>query len=84
VPAWERFSSKVPAKGAVWCQRIEPAGGLRKDHKRGSHSRQTSHSKGFWEDEETERDLDVTNRGFPHQRCKPSKLRPTLTESSTP
>ena len=30
------------------------------------------------------RDLDVTNRGFPHQRYKPSKPGPTLTESPTP
>jgi len=26
-------------------------------------------------------DRDITNRGFPHQRYKPSKLRPTSTES---
>jgi len=31
-----------------------------------------------------ERDHDVTNRGFPHQRYKPSKPGPTLTESPTP
>ena len=30
------------------------------------------------------RDRDVTNRGFPHQRYKPRKPRPTLTESPTP
>ena len=29
------------------------------------------------------RDRDVTNRGFPHQRYKPSKPGPTLTESPT-
>jgi len=29
-------------------------------------------------------DRDVTNRGFPHQRYKPSKPEPTLTESPTP
>jgi len=29
-------------------------------------------------------DRDVTNRGFPHQRYKPSKSGPTLTESPTP
>jgi len=29
------------------------------------------------------RDGDVTNRGFPHQRDKPSKPRPTSTESPT-
>jgi len=28
-------------------------------------------------------DRDDTNRGFPHQRYKPSKPRPTSTESST-
>ena len=32
----------------------------------------------------TGRDRDVTNRGFPHQRSKPSKPGPTLTESPTP
>jgi len=30
------------------------------------------------------RDPDVTNRGFPHQRYKPSKPGPTLTKSPTP
>jgi len=30
------------------------------------------------------RDRDVTNRGFPHQRYKPRKPGPTLTESPTP
>jgi len=30
------------------------------------------------------RDRGVTNRGFPHQRYKPSKPGPTLTESPTP
>jgi len=30
------------------------------------------------------RDRDVTNRGFPHQRYKPSKPGATLTESPTP
>jgi len=29
------------------------------------------------------RDQDVTNRGFPHQRYKPSKPRPTATKSPT-
>jgi len=29
-------------------------------------------------------DRDVTNRGFPHQRYKPSKSGPTLTASPTP
>jgi len=47
------FSSKVAAKGAVTCQRTEPGGGRRKDSERGSPSRQTGHSKGFWDDEET-------------------------------
>jgi len=39
---------------------------------------------GLWEDDKTERAHDVTNRGFLHQRCKPSKPRPTSTESPTP
>jgi len=30
------------------------------------------------------RDRDVNNRGFPHQRYKPSKPGPALTESPTP
>ena len=30
------------------------------------------------------RDRDVTNRGFPHQRYKPSKPGPTSTGSPTP
>jgi len=30
------------------------------------------------------RDRDVTNRGFPHQRYKPSKPRPTSTKSPIP
>jgi len=29
-------------------------------------------------------DCDVTNRGFPHQRYKPRKPGPTLTESPAP
>jgi len=40
------------------------------------------HSKGFCDDSETERDRDVTNRSFPHQRYKLSRtvglLRPRL------
>jgi len=31
------------------------------------------HSKGFWDDGETEQDRDVTNRSFPNQRNKPSR-----------
>jgi len=74
----------VPAKGAVQCQRTEPGGGRRKDPEQASHNRQTGHSKGFWDNDETERDRDVTNRGFPHPRYKPSKPWPTSTESPTP
>jgi len=84
VPAWEGFSSKVPAYAAVRCQRTEPGGGWRKDREPASHDRQTGHSKGIWDDDKTERDRDVTSRGFPHQRYKPSKQRPTSTESPTP
>ena len=47
-------------------------------------AKQTRHSKGFWDDDEQGRDRDVTNRGFPHQRYKPSEPGPTLTESPTP
>ena len=78
------MSSRVPAGEwvvAVGCKWTEPAGEERKDREQASRSRQTGHSKGFWDNEETERDRDVTNRGFPHQRYKPSKPRPTSTES---
>jgi len=81
------MSSRVPAGErmvAVRCKRTEPGGGERKDREQASRSRQTGHSKGFWDDDETERDRDVTNRGFPHQRYKPSKPRPTSTESPAP
>ena len=80
-------SSTVPARGwivVVRYQRTEQGGRGSKDCERASHNRQTGHSKGFWDDDETERNRDVTNRGFPHQRYKPSKLRPTSTESLTP
>jgi len=83
VPARGGSSSKVSAYGAVRCQRTELGGGKRKDSQRASHNRQTGYSKDFWDDDETEGDRDVTNRGFPHQRYKPSKPRPTSTESPT-
>ena len=73
MPARERCSSKVPAYGAVLCQRTEPGGGWRKDRERASHNRLIGHSRGFWDDSETQRDGDVTNRSFPHQRYKPSR-----------
>ena len=65
------------------CKRREPGGGERKDHEQGSRSRQMGHwhSKGIWDADETERDLDVINRGFPHQRYKPGKWRPNSTRS---
>ena len=44
-----------------------------KDCERASHNRLTGHSKGFWDDSETERDLDVSNRSFPNLRYKPSR-----------
>jgi len=77
VPAGERMV-------AVRCKRTEPGGGERKDREQASRSRQTGHSKDFWDDDETERDHDVTNRGFPHQRYLPSKPRPTSTKSLAP
>jgi len=58
------MSSRVPAGErmvAVRCQRTELGGGERKDREQASRSQQTGHSKGFWEDDETERDRDVTN-----------------------
>jgi len=81
------MSSRVPAREkivVVRYQRTEPGEGERKDRERGRHNQQTAHSKGFWDDDETEQDRDVTNRGFPHQRYMPSMPRPTLTESPTP
>ena len=69
---------------AVRCKRTELGGGEMKDREQASRSRQTGHSKGFWDEDETERDRDVTNRGFPHQRYKPSTSRPTSTESPAP
>jgi len=50
VLAGEEFSRKVPAKGAVRCQRTELGGGRRKDPERASHNRQTGHNKGLWDD----------------------------------
>jgi len=79
-------ASRVPARErsvAVRYKWTEPGGESRKDCEPASHNQQTAHSKGFWDDDEAERDRDVTNRGFPHQRYKPSKPRPTLTESPT-
>jgi len=81
------MSSRVPAGEsmvAVRCKRTEPGGGEWKDREQANRSRQTGHSKSFWEDDETERDRDVTNQGFPHQRYKPSKLRPNSTQSPAP
>jgi len=78
------MSSRVPAVKrmvAVRCKWTELGGGERKDREQASRSRQTRHSKGFWDDDETERDRDVPNRGFPDQRYKPCKSRATSTES---
>jgi len=58
------MSSRVPAGErmvAVPCKRKEPGGGERKDREQASCSQQTGHSKGFWDDDETERDRDITN-----------------------
>jgi len=80
-------SSRVPAGErtvAVRCKRKEPGGGRRKDREQASRSRQTGHSKGFWDDDETEWARDVTNRGFPQERYKPRKPSPTSTESPAP
>jgi len=63
----------MPVYGAVGCQRTEPARGWRKDREGASHNPLTGHSKGLWDDSETERDLDVNNRSFPHQSYKPSR-----------
>jgi len=81
------MSSRVPAGErmvAVRCKRTEPGEGERKDREQASRSRQTGHGKAFWDDDETERDRDVTNRGFPHQRYKPRKPSPTSPESPAP
>jgi len=41
-------------------------------------------ARGFGKTTRPGRDLDMTNRGFPHHRYKPSKPGPTSTESPTP
>jgi len=69
---------------AVRCKRTEPGGGERKDRQEASHSRQTGPSKGFWDDDATARDYDVTNRGCPHQRYMPGTPWPTSPESPAP
>ena len=54
VPA--TMSSKVAATEwnlAVRCKRTEAGGGWRKDREQGSRSRQMSHSKSFWYNNET-------------------------------
>jgi len=53
VLAGGEVSSKVPAKGALWCQRTEPEGGRRKDRERASHNQQTGLSKCYWDDDGT-------------------------------
>jgi len=68
----------VPGYGAVRCQRTEPGGGWGKDRERASYNRLMGHSKGFWGESESERDPDVTNRSFPHQRYKPSRTEALL------
>jgi len=55
-----------------------------KDRELAGHNRQTGDGRRFWDDDESLRDRDVTNPGFPHQRNKPCKPRPTSTESPTP
>ena len=49
-----------------------------KARERASHNRLTGLSKGFWDNSETERDRDVINRSFPHQRYKPSRTEALL------
>jgi len=53
VPPGGEVSSKVPAKGAVRCQRTEPGAGRKEHPKRDSHNVETGHSKAFWDDDET-------------------------------
>ena len=53
VLAGGEVSSKMPAKGAVWCQWTELGGGRRKDCKGASHNGRTGHSKDFGDDDET-------------------------------
>jgi len=80
-------TSRVPAKErsvAGQCKRTEPGGGCRKGGERASHHLQTGQSKDIWTTVRPGRDYDVTNQGFPHQRDKPSKQRPTSTESPRP
>ena len=77
------FSSKVPAYGAVRCQRTEPGGGRGRIASGLATTDKRAIAMAFGTTTRLGRDRDVTNRGFPHQRYKPSKPRPTLTESLT-
>jgi len=81
------MGSRMPASERVVVVRYkqtEPGEGGKQDREQASDNGQTGHSKGFWDNDETGRDRDVTNQAFPHQRYKPSKPRPTSTESLTP
>jgi len=82
VPAWGGgFSSKVPAYGAVWCQRTEPGGGWGKDCERTSHNRQTGHSKDFWDDDKVSETVMLLTEAFPIRGTSPASrglLRPRV------
>jgi len=85
VPAWEEFL-------AVRCQLMGQYGasGQNREGGRGriasglATTDKRAIARAFGTTTRPGRDRDVTNRGFPHQRYKPSKPGPTSTESPTP
>jgi len=83
VPAGGEVSSKVPDRGVFRCQRTEPRGGWRKDRDQLATTNKRAIARAFEMPTRLARDRDVTNCGFPHQRHKPRKPRPTLTQGQT-
>ena len=77
----------MPAKErteAVRCQRTEPIGGRRRIASGLATTDKQAIARAFGMTTRPERGHDGTNGGFPHQSYKPSKQRPTSTESLTP
>jgi len=77
-------SSKVPGKEALWGQGTKREGGEGKIASRLATTDKRAIPGAFGRTTRPGGDRDVTNQGFPHQRYKPSKPRPTLTASPTP
>jgi len=81
VPAREWCSSKVPAYGAVRCQRTEPGGGWTKDRERASHNRLRGHSRGFGTTAKPSGTVMLLTEAFPIRGTSPAEPKPTSTES---